>query len=62
MKKITSLLLMIFLSSLAFAQKDSTLKRKDFKRDVLLQTNYGNIYIRLSDSTPLHRDNFFETR
>lgn len=51
---------MIFLSSLAFAQKDSTLKRKDFKRDVLLQTNYGNIYIRLSDSTPLHRDNFLK--
>lgn len=41
-----------------FAQKDSTLKKKDRKRDVLLQTNYGDIVVRLSDSTPLHRDNF----
>ena len=41
-----------------FAQKDSTLKKKDRKRDVLLQTNYGDLVVRLSDSTPLHRDNF----
>jgi peptidyl-prolyl cis-trans isomerase B (cyclophilin B) len=42
------------------AQKDSTLKKKDRKRDVLLQTNMGDIVIRLSDSTPLHRDNFLK--
>ncbi|HEY6063631.1 MAG TPA: peptidylprolyl isomerase, partial [Chitinophagaceae bacterium] len=42
------------------AQKDSTLKKKDRKRDVLLQTNMGDMVIRLSDSTPLHRDNFLK--
>ncbi len=42
------------------AQKDSTISKKDRKRDVLLQTNYGDIVIRLSDSTPLHRDNFLK--
>jgi cyclophilin family peptidyl-prolyl cis-trans isomerase len=42
------------------AQKDSTLKKKDRKRDVLMQTSLGDITIRLSDSTPLHRDNFLK--
>jgi peptidyl-prolyl cis-trans isomerase B (cyclophilin B) len=42
------------------AQKDSTLKKKDRKRDVLLQTSMGDMVIRLSDSTPLHRDNFLK--
>ncbi len=42
------------------AQKDSTLKKKDRKRDVLLQTTLGDMTIRLSDSTPLHRDNFLK--
>ncbi|ANH83841.1 peptidylprolyl isomerase [Niabella ginsenosidivorans] len=30
----------------------------DYKKDVLLQTNYGNMVLRLSDLTPQHRDNF----
>lgn len=42
------------------AQKDSTVSKKDRKRDVLLQTNYGDIVVRLSDSTPFHRDNFLK--
>lgn len=42
------------------AQKDSTIKKKDRKRDVLMQTTMGDIVIRLSDSTPLHRDNFLK--
>lgn len=52
----------IFLSSAIFcvAQKDSTVTKKDRKKDVLLETNYGNIVVRLSDSTPLHRDNFLK--
>src|SRR4030095_13925971 len=53
-----------FLSSLivfsSAAQKDSTIKKKDRKRDVLVQTTMGDIVIRLSDSTPLHRDNFLK--
>ena len=44
----------------ASAQKDSTLKKKDRKRDVLIQTTMGDMVIRLSDSTPLHRDNFLK--
>lgn len=40
--------------------QDSTLRKKDRKRDVSLQTSYGDIVIRLSDSTPLHRDNFLK--
>lgn len=44
----------------AQAQTDSTLSKKDRKRDVLIQTTAGNIVIRLSDSTPLHRDNFLK--
>jgi len=44
----------------ASAQKDSTIKKKDRKRDVLTQTTMGDMVIRLSDSTPLHRDNFLK--
>lgn len=42
------------------AQSDSTVKKKDRKKDVLLQTSMGDIRIRLYDSTPLHRDNFLK--
>jgi peptidyl-prolyl cis-trans isomerase B (cyclophilin B) len=56
--------LFFFLTSLitlsAFSQKDSTIRKRDRKRDVLLQTNYGDIVLRLYDSTPLHRDNFLK--
>ncbi|HMR93171.1 MAG TPA: peptidylprolyl isomerase, partial [Chitinophagaceae bacterium] len=44
----------------AAAQKEVKLKKKDRKRDVLLETSMGDITIRLSDSTPLHRDNFLK--
>jgi cyclophilin family peptidyl-prolyl cis-trans isomerase len=60
MKKITLSLIGISLAIISIAQKDSTLRKKDRKRDVLLQTNYGDIVVRLSDSTPLHRDNFLK--
>lgn len=40
--------------------KDTLVTRKDRKRDVWLETSMGNIQIRLSDSTPLHRDNFLK--
>jgi peptidyl-prolyl cis-trans isomerase B (cyclophilin B) len=41
-------------------EKLTELTLKDRKRDVLLQTNYGDIVLRLYDSTPLHRDNFLQ--
>lgn len=60
MKKILLFPFVLLIVSFCFAQKDSTLKKKDRKRDVLLQTSLGDITIRLSDSTPLHRDNFLK--
>ncbi|MBN8878655.1 MAG: peptidylprolyl isomerase [Sphingobacteriales bacterium] len=60
MKKIFLLGLALLSMQWAFSQKEVTVKKKDRKRDVLLQTNYGDIILRLSDSTPLHRDNFIK--
>lgn len=60
MKKVLALPLLILVTNTLMAQKDSVVTKKDRKRDVLLQTNYGDITIRLSDSTPLHRDNFLK--
>ena len=36
------------------------LRRNDLKKDVEMVTTKGTIVIRLSDSTPLHRDNFLK--
>jgi peptidyl-prolyl cis-trans isomerase B (cyclophilin B) len=36
------------------------IRKNDLKRDVELQTSKGNIILRLSDSTPLHRNNFIK--
>lgn len=60
MKRAIFLLISGMLSLASFCQKDSTVSKKDRKRDVLLQTTMGDITIRLSDSTPLHRDNFLK--
>jgi cyclophilin family peptidyl-prolyl cis-trans isomerase len=54
------IVLFLLLSTMIFAQKDIKLKKKDLKRDVLLLTDSGSIVLRLSDSTPLHRDNFLK--
>jgi cyclophilin family peptidyl-prolyl cis-trans isomerase len=60
MRKILLAILYIALSIISFAQKETKLKKRDRKKDVELITDYGNIVIRLSDSTPLHRDNFLK--
>ena len=60
MKKLFLPLLLLSFSNISFAQKDTTIRKKDRKRDVLLQTSFGDIILRLSDSTPLHRDNFLK--
>ena len=60
MKKVFLTAIILGLTSFCFSQTDSTIKKKDRRRNVLLQTNYGDIIIRLSDSTPLHRDNFLK--
>ena len=59
MKKGFLALLTLAFSMTVFSQ-DSTIHKKDRKRDVLLVTSLGDIVIRLSDSTPLHRDNFLK--
>ena len=52
-------LLFSFLLSLgSFAQQTVTLRPRDYRRDIELVTTEGTIRLRLSDSTPLHRDNF----
>ncbi len=48
---------LLFAASL-HAQQEIRLKKKDRKKDVVLLTTEGQILLRLSDSTPLHRDNF----
>lgn len=60
MKKITFLFLAIIFTQFSWGQKDSIVTKRDRKKDVLLETSMGNIWIRLSDSTPLHRDNFIK--
>lgn len=44
----------------AFAQSDTVVTDKDRAKDVIMVTSMGDIRIRLSDSTPLHRDNFLK--
>ena len=60
MRKIFVFLISVLLTQISIAQKEVVVKKKDRKKDVLLQTNKGDILIRLSDSTPLHRDNFLK--
>ena len=58
MRKIIFCIAALFAFQFLSAQQDIVIKKKDRKKDVLLQTTMGDIVIRLSDSTPLHRDNF----
>ncbi len=60
MRKFILFLSCLFIVFAAHSQQDIKLRKKDRKRDVLLETSYGNILVRLSDSTPLHRDNFLK--
>lgn len=52
------LLFAFCLSQFVFSQPAVKVKNKDRKRDVELVTSEGIIVLRLSDSTPEHRDNF----
>ena len=60
MKQVSFLFLALLTLQIGIAQKEVVIKKKDRKKDVLLQTSMGDIIIRLSDSTPLHRDNFLK--
>ncbi len=52
------LLTTLLFSVSTLAQPQIKLKKKDRKRDIEFVTTDGTIILRLSDSTPLHRDNF----
>ena len=52
------LLIACFFALAAQAQPEVKLKKKDLKRDVELVTTAGIMVLRLSDETPMHRDNF----
>jgi peptidyl-prolyl cis-trans isomerase B (cyclophilin B) len=60
MKKIFLFFFLVSIAGVSLAQTNSTVRKKDRKKDVLLQTSFGDIVVRLSDSTPLHRDNFLK--
>jgi cyclophilin family peptidyl-prolyl cis-trans isomerase len=51
---------LIFFALDAFAQKEIKIKKRDRKKDIEIQTTAGILILRLSDSTPIHRDNFLK--
>jgi cyclophilin family peptidyl-prolyl cis-trans isomerase len=50
--------ILLLLQIQAFSQNEVPVKKKDRKKDIMMVTDSGTIVLRLSDSTPLHRDNF----
>jgi peptidyl-prolyl cis-trans isomerase B (cyclophilin B) len=60
MRKFLLVVLGLVPGLISLAQKDTVIKKRDRKRDIELSTSYGAMVIRLSDSTPLHRDNFLK--
>lgn len=58
MNKFISLLLLIAIIHSCNPKLSNGLRVKDLNKDVEMITDKGTIIIRLSDSTPLHRDNF----
>lgn len=58
--RLFAVIICLLFSIAASSQKEIKLKKKDRKSDVEMVTNYGTMIIRLSDSTPLHRDNFLK--
>jgi cyclophilin family peptidyl-prolyl cis-trans isomerase len=57
MTRLFTLFLLLVTISVS-AQQDVKLRPRDLRRDVELLTTEGTIILRLSDSTPYHRDNF----
>jgi peptidyl-prolyl cis-trans isomerase B (cyclophilin B) len=56
--RLFAFLLFFSVALASVAQQDVKLKKKDRRRDIELRTTEGSIFLRLYDSTPLHRDNF----
>ncbi len=61
MKYLKLILPLLLLNTLSgFAQEEVTISKKDRKKDIQFTTTEGVMVLRLSDSTPLHRDNFIK--
>ncbi len=58
MHKLFQTLMLLFATTIAAAQQDIQLKKRDRKRDVELTTTKGIMVLRLYNESPLHRDNF----
>ena len=54
------LLTCLLVSINLFSQPMVKLKKSDWRKDVEMVTDSGKLIIRLSDSTPIHRDNFIK--
>jgi cyclophilin family peptidyl-prolyl cis-trans isomerase len=54
------ILALIFIAAACNPKLSNGLRKKDLTRDVSVLTTKGEIILRLSDSTPLHRDNFLK--
>jgi cyclophilin family peptidyl-prolyl cis-trans isomerase len=57
---LSGLALLLSLTHPALAQPDVKLHKRDRNKDLEIQTTEGKILLRLSDETPLHRDNFLK--
>lgn len=53
-------LLLVLFSLAAAGQQEINVTKKDRRKDILVKTSLGNMTLRLSDSTPVHRDNFLK--
>ncbi|WP_315819936.1 peptidylprolyl isomerase [Paraflavitalea speifideaquila] len=51
---------MLFIAASCNPWLGNGLRKNDRRRDVEMVTDKGTLVIRLSDSTPLHRDNFLK--
>lgn len=62
MKKVVQVILILqllcILTTDSNAQPNVKLKKKDFKRDIRMQTDSGMLVLRLFDATPQHQKNF----
>ncbi len=58
--RVLGLALLVSLALGVQAQPEVTLRKRDRKKDLEMQTTEGKILLRLSDETPLHRDNFLK--